>query len=398
VVQIVSPGFEVFEMQNCFLINANWLVLLFAVMAFSELSLASTGDEVFSNDLMSQCAAVMSPPIRFKVNVTRFDEKSGISPVDSFLTKLRGSEVSTFLTPSGLEKVIEQARFKGEEYVVSVAEESTQRVTKIEQVLGKLTHRVIVVGDSRCFEFHPKQNTVIDTSFNLRDVQGVWGEMTDICRLNGEVVCKEDSGERWLCRATGEKLIVELRISKVTKFVESKRIFDRNSKKLLKEYRYSGFESANFPASFFSTDSATVFIAENSEDYSSKRVEFLRDSMKAHISTWEAKRKELRDHVPYRVDPKSGRQILNPPPGMSNEEFARGIGEAIEKLPTPKGISKDKQNELAEKWKANTELKPIDITPPHKANRGYGNVWFYLGIFLALSTAFVVGIRFWRAN
>ncbi len=349
-------------MRNRFLINANCFILLFAISAFSKLSLPSIADDAFSKELIGQCAAVMSAPIRFKVILIR------------------------------------HAHSKGYEHVVSVAEESMQRVTRIEQGLGSLTPTVTVIGDSRCFDFYPKQNTVIDKTFMLRDVQSVWEEMTDPCRLQGDIVCKEDSAEKWLCRETSEKLIVELRIFKSTKFVESKRIFDRNSKELLKEYRYSDFESAIFPASFFSTGSARLLKAENFKDYSTKFIEVFKDGNRAIVSSLKAEAKKMEEYVPYKTDPKTGRQILQPLPGMSNEDFARGIGEAIEKLPTPKGVSKAKVKEVAEKWKANTELKPVDLDPPRKANRGYGSVWLYLGVFLAIGTAVVVGIRFWMAN
>ena len=383
-------------MRNRFLINVNCFLFLVTILAFFKLSLPSIADDAFSKELISQCAAAMSAPIRFKVTLIQHKEKNGSLSRESFLTKLRGSSVSTFLTPSGLEKVIQDSRSKGNEYVVSVAEESMQRVTRIER--SSISSTVIVIGVSRCIEFYPTQNTVIDNTFMLREVQSVWEEMTDVCGIKGDVVCIEDSADKWLCRATSEKLIVELRIFKSSKFVESKSVFDRNSKELLKEYRYSDFESAIFPASFFSTGSARLLVVENSEDDFKIRSKLLKDLLKADISFIEAEKEKDKRHVPYRLDPKTGREILNPPRGMSNEDFARRIGEAIEKLPTPKGFSSDKQKELAEKWKSNTELKPVDLDPPRKATRGYGRVWLYIGVCFAIGTAVVVGIRFWIAK
>jgi len=383
-------------MRNRFLINVNCFLFLVTILAFFKLSLPSIADDAFSKELISQCAAAMSAPIRFKVTLIQHKEKNGSLSRESFLTKLRGSSVSTFLTPSGLEKLIQDSRSKGNEYVVSVAEESMQRVTRIER--SSFSSTVTVIGVSRCIEFYPAQNTVIDNTFMLREVQSVWEEMTDICRLQGDIEIKEDSAEKWLCRATSENLIVELRISKITKFVESKRIFDRNSKELLRELRYSDFESAIFPTSLFSTGSAGLLVAENSVDYSKKFIEVFEVGNRAFISSLKADAKKMEDYVPYKTDPKTGRQVLQPLPGMSNEDFAKGIGEAIEKLPTPKGASKAQVKEIAEKWKANTELKPVDLDPPRKATRGYGSVWLYIGVCLAIGTAVVVGIRFWMAK
>jgi len=99
---------------------------------------------------------------------------------------------------------------------------------------------------------------------------------------------------------------------------------------------------------------------------------------------------------PYKTDPKTGRSILHPPPGMSNEEFARKIGEGIENLPPMKGLTKERRTELAEKWKANTELKPVTLDPPRKASRGYGMFWLYIGVALTIGTVSVIALRFRR--
>jgi hypothetical protein len=272
-----------------------------------------------------------------------------------------------------------------------------QRVTKIVSGMNSSMPTVTVFEGSRCFDFFPKQNIVIDSTFNLRDVQNSFREMTEIYRVQGDVVCKEDSSDKWLCRVTEEKLLVEFRISKSSKFVESKKTFDRKTNELLTEYRYSDFEvNADFPADYFALPStAKLLVAESTKDYNAKFMDVFKESNRQLLLPLEER---IKRDVPYKTDPKNGRLTLHPPPGITNEEFARKIGENIEKIPTPKGFSKERQKELAEKWKVNTELKPIHLAPPRKAERGYGSVWLYVGIFIALSTAVVVAIRFWMFN
>ena len=369
--------------------NSDVITLLLTFLAYIHLSIPLTADDAFSNEVIRQSTVAMSAPIRFKV--TSFLHK--FNKDNKFITK----EMMAKGFPKDIEKKSNEISGQGKEYVVCLADQSMGRVTRIESRRDSTMPGVGVFGDSRCFEFYPKQNTVIDTTFKLRNVQDDWGDMTEICRVQGDVVCTEDSSDKWLCRVTDEKLVVELRIVKSTKFVESKRTFDRNSNELLTEYRYSDFElNADFSADFFALPSAAkLLVAENTKDYSAKIMDVFKEVRRVAMLPFEER---LKEDVPYKRDPKTGRLILHPPPGMSNEEFARKIGEGIENLPTPKGFSNERKKELAEKWKANTELKEVKLEPPRKADRGYGSVWLYLGVFLAIGTAVVVGIRFWMAN
>jgi len=347
------------------------IALLLTISACIQLSTRLTADDAFSNEIIRKSTVAMSAPIRFKV--TAFVHKSA----NKFITN--------------------EMLGKGIEHVVCLADQSMGRVTRIESRMDSRMPAVAVNAESFCFDFYPKENTVIDTTFKLRDVRDSLGEMTDICRVQGDVVCMEDSTDKWLCRVTGEELVVEFKIAKSSNFVESKKIFDRNTNELLREYRYVDFEwNAVFPTDFFILpSSAKLLVAKNSKDYAAKMMNLFDENMKASRLHLEER---LKDDVPYKRDPRTGRLILHPPPGMSNEDFARRIGEAIEKLPTPKGLSNEKKKELAEKWKANTELKEVNLAPPRKAARGYGSLWIYVGVFLAITTGVVLAIRFRLAN
>ena len=251
--------------------NSDVITLLLTFLAYIHLSIPLTADDAFSNEVIRQSTVAMSAPIRFKV--TSFLHK--FNKDNKFITK----EMMAKGFPKDIEKKSNEISGQGKEYVVCLADQSMGRVTRIESRRDSTMPGVGVFGDSRCFEFYPKQNTVIDTTFKLRNVQDDWGDMTEICRVQGDVLCTEDSSDKWLCRVTDEKLVVELRIIKSTKFVESKRIFDRNSNELLKEYRYSDFElNADFSADFFALPSAAkLLVAENTKDYAAKMMDVFKE-------------------------------------------------------------------------------------------------------------------------
>ena len=369
--------------------ETNVLTLLLTIWVYIQLSIALIADDAFPNEIIRQCSIAMSSPIRFRVIYIQHE----FNKKNKFITK----DMVAKGFPKELENKINEKIGQGVEFVVSLADQSMQRVTRIESGMHSSMPIVSVFGDSRCFDFYPKQNTVIDSTFKLRDVQGSWGEMTESCRVQGDVVCTEDSADKWLCRITNDKSIVELRISKSSKLIESKKTFDRNSNELLTEYRYSDFElKADFPADFFSLpSSAKLLVAENNKDYNAKLMDIFKEMRKAAMLPVEER---IRKDEPYKRDPQTRRLILHPPPGMSNEEFARRIGEGIEKLPTPKGLSNEKKKELAEKWKANTELKEVNLSPPRKAERNLGSVWIYVSVFFAITTVVVLAIRFRMVN
>jgi len=150
------------------------------------------------------------------------------------------------LLRSGLLKTIEtksiQLTSPGDECVVFLDNPASEKLVRIEIGLSTLVPEIVAIGFSRCFLFYPEENLVIDTTYDIKNIKARFIELIECFRVEGISLVMEDGIENWLCELKDSQSVVELCISKSSKLVKHKKVFDRNKSELLSELRYSNFE------------------------------------------------------------------------------------------------------------------------------------------------------------
>lgn len=341
-------------------------LFIFALISQQELCFA----EKVADQTLLDCAKSMSAPIRFRVSCSPPNIPKQLVPL---------------LTDGPFSKSYKASRDQRMDYVVSKGLIAGESSAVFEYVSPNFT-QVCLLRGTRCYELFPKYKSAIDASFRFNERHSEYVELVEF-DLQGTTSIVDSGDEHWLVSVLTPEKEIKIRINRLTHLPESKQVFDRKSTSLLRDYRYSDIvRDQVFEEDFFSVPKGYVQeTAVNLEDYTMRLGRIM-------------KPKDIPIDSPLpRRSPRTGERLPSPPPGMSDEEFAKRISEGILKIPVP-NEDKARRQRLAEKWRNNVSLEAVAPDPPPKAVRGYGSVWLYVGIFLAITILGVLGLRFWMSN
>ena len=344
-------------------INRSLLLAAFLML----LQVQASSAETVAEETLFNCAKAMSAPVRFRVSCVM----TITPPLENGLPASEGNH----------EKRLE--------FLVSKSTMAGENLTLLESLSPTFKTIFFNVG-SKNYEIFPNQKYAIDVSFRAKQGLPDTAEITDF-DTKGIVSISDDGDSHCLLSVQAVENDIKIRVNRETKFAEWKRVYKRSTGELLKDYQYSNVvKNPSFASDFFSIPSNYSLEAANDNDEVIKKV--------GKVVLQSHKRPVFQKTLPATINPLTGKIVVPPPPGMSNKEFARLKSEAMAKLPLPKGMTESRRQELVEKTRNNLSLEPIDSVAPPKASRGYGSVWLYVGVFIALSTAVVVAIRFWMVN